>query len=987
MTRPFLVLLVVLSALPVQAEEPLQDPFVRVLTGGHTVAVLSTCVSRVKRRLWSAGLDKVVRVWDLETGEQVGVLRIPIGPGMAGAITAVAVTADGSRVAVGALRWDVKAPSPKSASMLYVLDGQTGRIIGRHAAHASVVRSLAFSFDGTALLSVGWSDNRIKLWDVGRQGVLAQRLETPGVAAAWVDTKLFATGSSDRVTIWRRVERTEMTSLRLGDSVVKAIATGPGGGIVAVTDREVVSWRPGQSGLEVVAGGFDFANARHFDVLLDVSPDGRIAVTRREGHEGVALLPGGKRAPFALPAKRTRVQTTSWYGGTLLVADSFGAIHRLAVDPATRAQLPPLHGPSGPIVAIGTGPGVVAWGTRWERDEANRHGPLEHAMNLTDLLPGLLSKDLQPAAVSRDAFGLTLEGNALVIRNGARETRFEPEGRIRAFTLLEGERVAVATSRGIHLFDAADPESTEFLVGHEAEVFALAPYDRGRLLVSGSADRTIRFWDIEKKTELVALYTNPETREWVAWTPQGYYACSTDGDKLVGWHINGKGTPAFFLADTMRERLYQPAIIRQVLGAGSLDEAIRMVNKERARRRGGVPLQVEPIRKILPPLVRIIHPEPNARIKEKTVKVEFEVARGPSGRPVTELIVEVNGIPYRRTVNKDSIRGDQPTRLNVEIEVAQGSTTIAVVAFNDASESSRESLTIHVPKGARLGDGVMELEGHRSTTIARSTREDRPDSPTGIAALCVGAEKYALEKDFPPLDFGEADAKKMADAFRLAYPNAPITTLLGAQVTRTSVINAINSLGRKLKKGGLIFIYFAGHGHLDKAISKYYYIPPGLESLESLDTDAVSSSDLQDSIERISKNGAKVILMLDTCRAGSVARARISRSSANPTAGIKAFQSVKYGTVVLSGTGGRGYSWEVGQLGPKLGGGGIFTESLVQAIRGGADVDDDRTIWLFEFNAFVAAHVRRIVARFKGLHQEPEISTPGTADYPICKLP
>ena len=52
---------------------------------------------------------------------------------------------------------------------------------------------------------------------------------------------------------------------------------------------------------------------------------------------------------------------------------------------------------------------------------------------------------------------------------------------------------------------------------------------------------------------LVSLYTAAD-REWVAWTPQGFYAASLRGDTLIGWRVNrGRGESAvFYEAQQMR---------------------------------------------------------------------------------------------------------------------------------------------------------------------------------------------------------------------------------------------------------------------------------------------------------------------------------------------------------------------------------------------------------------------------------------------------
>ena len=69
--------------------------------------------------------------------------------------------------------------------------------------------------------------------------------------------------------------------------------------------------------------------------------------------------------------------------------------------------------------------------------------------------------------------------------------------------------------------------------------------------------------------ELLSLYTNDQ--DWIAWTPDGYYACSLNGERLIGWQVSnqpGKPAPSFFSAEKYKKSLYQPDIIRTLLEKG-----------------------------------------------------------------------------------------------------------------------------------------------------------------------------------------------------------------------------------------------------------------------------------------------------------------------------------------------------------------------------------------------------------------------------------
>ena len=76
-------------------------PYPRIETGGHAAKVNRIDVDAAQRFLVSASDDKTARVWDLNSGKLLKILRPPIGDGHEGMLYAVAVSPDGTSVAVG----------------------------------------------------------------------------------------------------------------------------------------------------------------------------------------------------------------------------------------------------------------------------------------------------------------------------------------------------------------------------------------------------------------------------------------------------------------------------------------------------------------------------------------------------------------------------------------------------------------------------------------------------------------------------------------------------------------------------------------------------------------------------------------------------------------------------------------------------------------------------------------------------------------------
>lgn len=95
-------LLWLLAQLPAFAAAPDPAPIPRLETGSHTAPIKRIAVDRAGRWLVTAAHDKTARVWDLQTGDLVQVLRPPIGgDAREGKLYAVAISPDGATVAVG----------------------------------------------------------------------------------------------------------------------------------------------------------------------------------------------------------------------------------------------------------------------------------------------------------------------------------------------------------------------------------------------------------------------------------------------------------------------------------------------------------------------------------------------------------------------------------------------------------------------------------------------------------------------------------------------------------------------------------------------------------------------------------------------------------------------------------------------------------------------------------------------------------------------
>jgi WD40 repeat protein len=208
--------LLVLSTLGrAQAPLPLptldDKPFPQVDARGPAAAVTALAFSADGETLYAAGLDKVVRVWTLQRNQFVlkTTYRVPVGPGNTGAVNAVALSPDGTRLAMAGrapMRGEagfrlggvivettaLAAEQNLDAGIIYV--ASTGNPAGGRVlrGHRGEVRALAFApaSNGKPLLLVSAASERsgarhfggLRLWDVTAGKVLAERTDLPATA-------------------------------------------------------------------------------------------------------------------------------------------------------------------------------------------------------------------------------------------------------------------------------------------------------------------------------------------------------------------------------------------------------------------------------------------------------------------------------------------------------------------------------------------------------------------------------------------------------------------------------------------------------------------------------------------------------------------------------------------------------------------------------------------------------------------------------------
>jgi WD40 repeat protein len=294
-----LITLLILSTTTLAAEKPI----LQIDPGGHKAKIKDIVFTPDGRSLVSAGYDKLIRVWSLETGRTERTLRGQIGEGHEGKILAMALSPDGRWLAVGGYfgkRTGSHGCVSLECGQIRLYNFASGKLVALLKGHTRVILSLAFSPDNRYLVSGSKNSNAI-LWDIKRK----RRLHTltghtdPIYAVAFTpDSKRVVTGSDDHsLRLWQVRNGKHLATLKGHTDDVVAVAISPQDGTIASGswDHTIRLWN-GRTGRFIKT----LANQGTQAGSLSFSPDGRYLLSSCGGGdcaanpEHVYSLPTGR---------------------------------------------------------------------------------------------------------------------------------------------------------------------------------------------------------------------------------------------------------------------------------------------------------------------------------------------------------------------------------------------------------------------------------------------------------------------------------------------------------------------------------------------------------------------------------------------------------------------------------------------------------------------------------------------------------------------
>ena len=465
----------------------------------------------------------------------------------------------------------------------------------------------------------------------------------------------------------------------------------------------------------------------------------------------------------------------------------------------------------------------------------------------------------------------------------------------------------------------------------------------------------MKLWEIDSGRLLLTIFQGTD-KEWVAWTPEGYYTASLNGDKYVGWHINRgmERSALYYPASRFSRQFYSPQIVAKYLEtAGDIKEAIRLANLERPRRQQIKETSRKDLKNLLPPVVYFKTPsERNTTVTGNQVRIRA-VAKSNNREPIQDIWLLVNGrrlsnmrgIAVQAVNDGKTINGLQ-AEIDVVVPLTQTNNRISVVASNRHSQSEPEVINVNLK--------------------AKPNNLYKPD----LYLLAIGVSQYKAA-DYN-LDFAHKDAAGLSAALseqegRL-YANVHRKLLTDRQATKDNILDGLDWMLKESTQKDVSVIFVAGHGLNDER-GNYYFLPHDGHPAK-LRRSAVKWLEFEDVLTSLP---SKVLLLVDTCHSGKVTGKR--RGADDMTDALRDLITADSGVVVMTSSTGKESSQEHPDWGH-----GAFTKALLEGLNGQADYDQDRAIAIKELDLYVTKRVKKLTNG----QQHPTTEIPKTMpDFPF----
>lgn len=378
-----------------------------------------------------------------------------------------------------------------------------------------------------------------------------------------------------------------------------------------------------------------------------------------------------------------------------------------------------------------------------------------------------------------------------------------------------------------------------------------------------------------------------------------------------------------------------------------LDEARRMaeIEKERMAKAAPVPIrdsqdkervvqmpdrpERQPVlekttKDTMPPVITLTSPQVARGVKVVAQEESITV----SGRATDE-----SGVASV-TVNDEKAGLDENGNFSADVLLKVGENRITITAMDTRKNLATESFTIHRE--------AVKIAKARTQHVPSEKVRDGGVSDGRAFALIIGINTY---QNLDRLKTAVSDARAVNDTLKEQY-GFETFLILDEQASRANILNAINSLRKKLTEKDQLLIYYAGHGDFNPNTDTAYWLP--VDAQRDMTTNWIEAKSISDQLKEISAR--HILIVADSCYSGTMTR----KASTDLTAGstreyyLQKLRQKPARVLIASGgnepvadSGGKGHS--------------VFADAFLQALR-----NPDRDVFTAE--ELHTNHIRESVA-------------------------
>ncbi len=537
---------------------------------GHTGFVTSVSFSPSGKILASGAEDYTVRLWDVETRENTATLR------HTGPVYSVSFSSDGTTLASGTgdntvRLWNIATReniatlrhtglvssvsfSPNGITLASAGRGYDGTVrlwnigtrenIATFKGHTGLVSSVSFSPSGKILASGAW-DNTVKLWNIAtRENIATLRHTDPVYSVVFSSdgtTLASAGGGYDgNVRLWDVETRENIATLRHTD-LVSSVSFSPDGTTLAsgASDTMVRLWDVGtRKNIATISGHtgsvYSIAFSPDGTTLASVSEDGtiklwavsewirprprtlvKISGDNQQGTPGMELA-----NPFVVEVNDQYDNPLSDVQVTFKVTKGDGKLRERFTVENTMTDV---NGRAQSMLTLGPNPGTNTVEVIISGFEPVTFNAMGVGTPTTPTVGGDYRKwELPDGAVTRLGKG--------ILGGSDRAVAFSPDG----------QRLAVAGGFGVWLYDVATLRELALFTGHTLWVTSVAFSPDGKMVASGSSDRTVKIWDIATGRTIATLEGHTDRVTSVAFSLDGTKLASGSGQRVKLWDMATK---------------------------------------------------------------------------------------------------------------------------------------------------------------------------------------------------------------------------------------------------------------------------------------------------------------------------------------------------------------------------------------------------------------------------------------------------------------